>query len=351
MIQPGDLINNRYHVLQELGDGAFGQTFEIEDSFNSTKQVIKILKLSDFSNPDLQRKIRELFEREYDVLRTLLHPGIPVVRTGGYLEFPCPHTHEMLYGIVMEKIEGQNLSSWLKSYYQLTEQKQALDWLKQLTEILQVIHPDYLHRDIKPENIMLKPDGQLVLIDFGAVKELTQKFQKKTNPQTRIGTSGYQSPEQALGTDLTTQSDFFSLGRTLVHLLTGEHPNDILDTQIDTQTDKLSWRQKVTNIVPEFANLIDELMEHNRRDRPRNTQNILQAIQTIERKVQGNETYNFSGWLVISSVLLNVVLLIILALKASLSVGVLWLLFVLVFGVLAFLIFPWLYQKISRILK
>ncbi len=321
MIEPGDIINNRYHVLQELGDGNFGKTFEVEDSLNGDHKVIKVLRFGNSSNP----KVVELFEQEYDVLKQLDHPGIPKVKVDGYLKFRCIHTQEILHGLVMEKISGQDLGEWLKQNQKIPNTKLAIEWLKQLIDILDHVHSqNYLHRDIKPDNIMLKPDGQLVLIDFGIVKEATQKTQKQTIPGTQIGTPGYCSPEQENGIGVTYQSDFFSLGRTFVHLLTGIYPGNG-NLQLDPRTSKLLWRDEAPEISEEFKDLIDDLIEHQPRDRPRNTQEILQEIKEIEAD---NKPTLFPVPIVFLSFALNLVFLTLLAMVNVLTLG--WKVFFLV---------------------
>ncbi|MEA5576736.1 serine/threonine-protein kinase [Anabaena sp. UHCC 0451] len=314
MIEPGDVINNRYHVLQELGDGNFGKTFEVEDRLIGDHKVIKVLRISNFGNP----KVLELFEQEYDVLKKLNHPGIPKVRADGYVTFRCIHTQEILHGLVMEKIPGQDLGEWLKQNQKITNTTQAIEWLKQLIDILDHVHSqNYLHRDIKPDNIMLKPDGQLVLIDFGIVKETTQKTQKQTIPGTKIGTPGYCSPEQKDGNKVNNKSDFFSLGRTFVHLLTGIYPGNG-NLQIEPRTSRLLWRGEATEIAEEFKDLIDDLIEYKPRDRPKHTQEILQRIKEIKEK---NKQNLFPAPIVFLSFALNLVFLTLLAMGNILDPG------------------------------
>ncbi|NEO93876.1 MAG: protein kinase, partial [Moorea sp. SIO3G5] len=184
MIQIGQEIHNRYKVIKKLGSGNFSQTFEVEDllGINSSnlgkRKVLKVLKLSYYSNSKMREKVVELFQREVEVLKQLTHPGIPRVEPDSYFLFvPNKNNQEdFLHCLVMEKIDGLTLEDWLRQNNQLITEAQAIDWLKQLIVILKEIHPKYLHRDIKPDNIMVRPNGQLVLIDFGAVKALTQKY-------------------------------------------------------------------------------------------------------------------------------------------------------------------------------
>ncbi|NEP27339.1 serine/threonine-protein kinase [Moorena sp. SIO3I6] len=299
MIQIGQEIHNRYKVIKKLGSGNFSQTFEVEDllGINSSnlgkRKVLKVLKLSYYSNSKMREKVVELFQREVEVLKQLTHPGIPRVEPDSYFRF-VPNKNnqdDFLHCLVMEKIDGLTLEEWLRQNNQLITEAQAIDWLKQLIVILKEIHPKYLHRDIKPDNIMIRPNGQLVLIDFGAVKALTQKYiiQQITSQNTSIGTLGYMPPEMMNEQEAYPQSDFFSLGRTFVRLLSGKHPSDF--TQ-DLQTQQLFWRNEATHISERLLNLIDFLMEPDWKNRPKNTQEILLSmIDLLMEIIDDNHNY------------------------------------------------------------
>jgi len=284
------LLQDRYRIIRILGGGGFGQTFEVDDQ--GTLKVLKVLKLAGFSDPRTKQKVESLFQQEVSVLSQLNHPGIPKVEPGAYFTFWPQGSQEPLHCLVMEKIEGSNLEDWLKDRgNQPITPVEAIAWLKQLAEILDQVHQkQYFHRDIKPANIMLKPNGQLVLIDFGAVRELTQTY-LHGQTGTPIGTPGYAPSEQMLGRSVL-QSDFFALGRTFVHLLTGKHP---LDLREDPKTNKLIWRSSVSPISKSWsdlidkllrrslADLIDELIEPSWKKRPKNTQVILKRLNKIIR--------------------------------------------------------------------
>lgn len=336
MIEPGDFISGRYYIIQELGDGGFAKTFEAEDRVNYDHKVIKILNLDYSGNPN----ILKLFEQEYRVLSNLDHPGIPKVEIDGYLKFSCPHTQEILHGLVMEKIEGQDLGKWVRSNQKITNETQAIDWLKQLTDILDHVHSqNYVHRDIKPDNIMLKPNGQLVLIDFGIVKEYIQKTQRQTIANTIIGTPGYSSPEQEQqqpGWELNYKSDFFSLGRTFVHLLTATFPkHQNLQLDLLSRNRYLLWRDEAPEFSEQLKNLIDNLMEYNPKDRPKNTQEILWLIKKLEDKDPP-----FHPVIVFLSFTLNFVFLTLLAMGVPLTLGWKVLFLVIICGIGGFLVTP-----------
>jgi serine/threonine protein kinase len=164
IVNPGDLLKHRYRVVKRLGKGNFGQTFQVEDLRDrGSRKVLKVLL-------NYYPKAIELFKREAEVLQQLDCPGIPQVECKGYFTIQPEGMSQPLHCLVMEYVRGQNLEEWLEQN-QPIDRELALDWLKQLVEILGLLHDrDYFHRDIKPGNIMRQPDGRLALIDFGAVR-------------------------------------------------------------------------------------------------------------------------------------------------------------------------------------
>ncbi|MEH2461797.1 serine/threonine protein kinase [Nostoc sp.] len=210
------LLQGRYRVIKQLGQGGFGNTFEV-DECGKTK-VLKVLTENNL-------KAIELFQQEAKVLSQLNSAGIPKVEPDSYFTLLPKNSSVPLHCLAMEKIEGVNLEQWMefRNYQRISEAK-ALNWLKQLVEILALVHAhQYFHRDIKPQNIMLRPNGQLVLIDFGAVRQVTTTI-LGGNSHTRIISQGYSPPEQQNGYSVQ-QSDFFALGRTFIFLLTGKEPH------------------------------------------------------------------------------------------------------------------------------
>ncbi len=325
-------IRERYLLtkpLCDLNEDTNAEVFKVSDlalicnlGFNSDgaekQKVLKVLKNKDFTAVDL-------FKREAEVLIFLSNNypeiGIPKIEVDGYFLFEdLTGTNQVqIHCLLMEEIEGINLKNWLEREQRLPEEK-ALDWLKQLGEILAAIHrKQLLHRDIKPSNIMLKPDERLVLIDFGSVA------MHETARTRAIGTQGYTAPEQYEG-KAVTQSDFYSLGRTFVHLLTGRHPLNLQDKK----TGKLRWRDniyvtptlrhivinsaiKALKLLPKnpwinwaiqqlhnlelriennpnnlpkisagLADLIDDLIAVSSKDRPQNAQEILHRLEEVQ---------------------------------------------------------------------
>ena len=271
------LIDDRYVVTKLLSDaGGFGVVYEATETASDKPKILKALKQE--LNED--SKAVSLFQQEAFVLGQIEHAGIPKIET--YLHHHLENG-TMIHGIIMQKIEGPNLEQWINQRDKKPiAQKRAIVWLKQLVEILVVVHSKgYFHRDIKPANIMLSPSGQLVLIDFGTAREATHTYLAKIGSVqgvTSICSLGYTSPEQEKGFAVP-QSDFYSLGCTMIHLVTGKYP---LDTY-NPDRDIFEWRSQAPEISEEFADLIDTLIARKPSDRPINCESILKIIKEIEQ--------------------------------------------------------------------
>ncbi|HBK99329.1 MAG TPA: serine/threonine protein kinase [Microcoleaceae bacterium UBA10368] len=275
------LICDRYRIIKPVRSANPALPTEIfavtdwgtEENQWGTVKVLKVLKYT--HNPHLFR----LFKQEARALIWLAgSTGIPQVEPDGYFTIQLPNNSHKLSCLVMEKIEGETLAAFLNKHKQISP-KLAIDWLQQLTNILEKIHKYHLvHRDIKPSNLMIQPKGKLRLIDFGAVGEA----EIDTTP---IGSAGYCAPEQIIG-NADVRSDFFAMGRTFVHLLTGIPP---LDFPTDETTGKINWRNQTVDVDNLLADFIDELMEPLPETRPENSQVILEKLKTISLLITSAE--------------------------------------------------------------
>lgn len=265
------LLAGRYRVICKLGSGGFGKTYEVSE-YDGTLKVLKVLINND-------PKYVELFQREAQVLTRLKHQGIPKAEPDAYFLLFPKNSQQPLHCLVMEKIEGLNLQQYIQKRGNSIDQKSAIRWLYQLVTILQEVHnQNFFHRDIKPSNIMLKVDGQLVLIDFGTAREITETFVTKhaSGQVTGVISAGYTPPEQLNGQALP-QSDFFALGRTFVFLLTGKDPSQFYNFQID----ELCWRDAARGISPQFADFLDGLMARFPSQRPQTAEVIFQQLAEL----------------------------------------------------------------------
>jgi len=209
--------------------GGFGNTYEVIDE----RKIPKVLKVLTYDSS----KAIDLFQQEANLLKQLNHPGIP--KGENYFIYHPRESQTALHCLVMEKIAGIDLEEYQKQRgFKPIDYNLALDWLTQLANILHEVHKHkFYHRDIKPSNIILKPDGQLVLIDFGAARQVT-KTVLAGGKNTGIYTPGYAPPEQSRGHSVP-QSDFYALGKTFVFLLTGKEPSDPKIYNINKDTKNL----------------------------------------------------------------------------------------------------------------
>ncbi|NES01841.1 MAG: ABC transporter substrate-binding protein [Okeania sp. SIO2F4] len=160
MINPGQILQDRYQAIQLLGDCGFGQTWEVDDS--GTRKIMKILQVPRAIDDQKMEAVIFLFEQEANVLTQLHDVGLPEVEPEGYF-IESTEDVGLLHCLVMEKIEGINLSDWLKQNYhnQPIEEERAIAWLIQLVEIISKLHQyQCIHRDIKPTNIILRSTVQ-----------------------------------------------------------------------------------------------------------------------------------------------------------------------------------------------
>ncbi|WP_071515541.1 serine/threonine-protein kinase [Geitlerinema sp. PCC 9228] len=291
------VINDRYQLIRPLRPLDARHPTELWQVTDGEQQLV--MKLLKDANP----KRIEAFEREAFVLQRLSHPGIPKVDADGYFSIDAQAVlsgenhgnrnlsgklfqhQESLPALVMEWVEGDTLESWLQKYGPIS-QKTAINWLQQLAEILRYLHSSgFFHRDIKPENIICRPDGKLMLIDFGSVREMDAVYLAKISwgeeiaeisGITAIVSAGYTPPEQVQG-KAVPQSDFFALGRTLVRLLAGQHPAQMPQ---DTDTGRLLWREQVPELSAALGDLLDEMMAPSPGQRPQTAQAICDRLQS-----------------------------------------------------------------------
>lgn len=272
---------DRYVALQPLGSGGFAQIYTVWDKIAQTEKVLKVL-IED------SPKALELFVQEAEILCHLQHPGVPIVDTCGHfqveLSYPKPRK---LSCLVMEKIDGLTLEEIQKLYPQGCPQALILNWLQQAIDILNHLHSrKIIHRDIKPSNIMLRSKGsfsrgavrgdQLVLIDFGGVKQVSSAMLRFPSRSTRLFSSGYSPPEQLTGGNVGPTADFYALGRTMIELLTGKNPADLEDPV----TGELRWRHLV-DVKPKLGDLLEEMVRTDARARPASATAIGKRLANI----------------------------------------------------------------------
>ncbi|MGD1918330.1 MAG: serine/threonine protein kinase [Pleurocapsa sp.] len=174
------LLQQRYRGVKLLGKSQLALTVEVIDTHHegATEDLAdlspKVLKILLTNYP----KAVELFQQEAKILRQINHKGIPTLATDGYFSFQPQWNNYPVHCLVINKIPGLDLEQWVKQpNNQAMSQEKALNWLKQLLDILFQLHQQqYFHRDIKHSNIILQPNGELALIEFGAARKVTATY-------------------------------------------------------------------------------------------------------------------------------------------------------------------------------
>lgn len=214
MLQIGTLVDNKYKILNEVGHGGMSVVYlAINERANKTWAVKEIRKdgVCDFE------AVKQGLVVETDMLKRLNHDHLPSIID--------VIDQEDSFLIVMDYIEGQSLQAVLKNGG-AQPQKQVLEWGIQLCDVLGYLHsqnPPIIYRDMKPANVMLRPNGDVTLIDFGTAREF--KNRSMVEDTTCLGTRGYAAPEQFGGRGQTdARTDIYCLGATLYHLITGHSP-------------------------------------------------------------------------------------------------------------------------------
>lgn len=219
-------MDKRYRIQRALGKGGCGQTFLAEDTYMPSKRLCVIKQLKPATNdPDACQIIKDRFIREAAILETIGKSCDQIPELYSFFEDAGE------FYLVQEYVEGQTLTQKVLNNG-ILDVDAVKDILLSLLLLLDEIHAQgIIHRDIKPDNVILRQqDNVPVLIDFGAVKEIITTI---VNPNAGsssivIGSQGYMSLEQSAGRPVFA-SDIYSLGLTAIYLLTGKHPQEMVE--------------------------------------------------------------------------------------------------------------------------
>ena len=268
-----ELIGGRYQVIDCLRTTGFCETYVAADIHLPEHPRCVVKKLQPQSNEDfVLETARRLFDNEAKVLYKLNdHKQIP--RLLAHLE-----VDEEFY-LVQEYIEGKDLSHTEIVPGKQWEESQVKKFLIEVLEILGFVHQNnVIHRDIKPSNLMRRStDGKIFLIDFGAVKEITNMTltEGQGNVLTvAIGTPGYMASEQRMGNP-RFNSDIYALGVTAVQAITGFHPDQL---PRDTDTGEIRWRDRAPKCSNDFARILDKMIRNDFLQRYKNANETLDDI-------------------------------------------------------------------------
>lgn len=236
MLELGNLVNDRYKLEQQLNDNPSRQAWLATDQHTQSKVVVKLLALGGA----VQWDDLKLFEREAKILQKLDFPQIPK-----FLDYFNIDDHTLWFGLVQVYIPGQSLKDKLKDHdiFSAEDCQRIAQEILKILIYLQAQNPPIFHRDIKPSNIIWGEDDRLYLIDFGSVQLQSHGIPGKTF--TVVGTYGY-TPMEQFGGQTNRSSDIYSLGATLIHLLTGMPPAEMPQEDL-----KLQFHQYLGNFVPQ----------------------------------------------------------------------------------------------------
>lgn len=212
MTKIGTVIAGRYEILKEIGHGGMSTVYLANDTHMNRNWAVKEVAKEGLGQND--KAVSNSPVAEAHLLKRLDHPFLP--RITDIID------NDTTFYIIMDFIEGESLDKVLKEYGAQPEER-VIEWAMQICDVLSYLHnqkPPIIYRDMKPENLMLKPNGNICIIDFGIAREYKEQNLSDT---IALGTPGYAAPEQYNG-QTDQRSDIYALGMTMCHLLTGVYP-------------------------------------------------------------------------------------------------------------------------------
>ena len=264
MLQIGSLVDGKYKILNKVGQGGMSVVYlAMNEKANKQWAVKEVRKdgVLDFE------AVKQGLVAETDILKKLDHPNLPSI-------VDVIDTDEAFI-IIMDYIQGNSLSKALQEFG-AQPQENVIEWAKQLCDVLGYLHsqnPPIIYRDMKPANIMLKPDGNVTLIDFGTAREYKEKNLADT---TCLGTIGYAAPEQFGGMGQTdARTDIYCLGATLYHLVTGMNP-------CEPPYEIKPIRQINPNLSSGLERIIQKCTQRDPNDRYQSAAELMYALEHYE---------------------------------------------------------------------
>jgi eukaryotic-like serine/threonine-protein kinase len=291
----GQTLRDRYYLVREIGAGSFGRTYQAEDRHYRGKVLCVVKHLqpqipADYKQPEQRaeflRIAKGLFHREVEALEKLGKYNAQIPTLVDFFE------EEDQFYLVQEWIDGKPLSQLLPIGTKIT-QKEAIALLIEILEPLVFCHEEQvIHRDLKPDNIMRRnadsriEPNKLVLIDFGAVKEVNTSIMLNQPLMSRaIGTMGFMPAEQFKGKPCLA-SDVYAVGMIVVQALTGVPAHWIEE---DTDTEEVLWRSGTSYdgqsyqcyTTPEFGLVLDKMVKRKYGERYTNAAEALAALRAL----------------------------------------------------------------------
>jgi len=278
------LIDNRYRVLEKLGEGGMGAVYKVEHVRMGKLAALKLMR------PDhaVDKALKGRFLQEARVVARLSHPNTVQVFDSGELE-------DGSLFIAMEYVPGKDLAWHLKAHGSLGEGQAATIGVQLLASLQEAHEAGIIHRDLKPANVMLvrrrkSGDDQVKLLDFGIAK-LQEAEGRKSTTGDFIGTPAYMSPEQIRGENLDPRSDLYSLGCLLFELVSGRQPFEgptpisVLTQHYEAPIPRVSEVKRDAAVSPAFQAVLDKAMAKRATDRWRDAEAMRVALEQLQKSL------------------------------------------------------------------
>jgi serine/threonine-protein kinase len=269
----GTILQNRYCLLNILGQGGFGRTYLAEDRGRFQEKCALKEFIPQHPGSEILQKSKELFQREASILYQIKHPQIP--------QFRAAFSQNQRLFLVQDYVEGKTYRELLaqrKSKNERFTEAEVLRLLQQLLPVLDYIHSQgIVHRDISPDNVILRERERTpVLIDFGVVKDIASKVQYPdlTLSATTVGKMGYAPSEQIQTGRAYPNSDLYSLAVMSIVLLTGQEPQVLFNEN----TLSWNWQKWIPPVNPLLAQVLNRMLSYRPGDRYPDARAVIRAL-------------------------------------------------------------------------
>ncbi|MDE5770531.1 MAG: serine/threonine protein kinase [Ruminococcus sp.] len=261
MFETGTLIEGKYKILDKIGEGGMSVVYRAVVERANKMWAVKVVRKDGKNDYNI---VKQNLIAEIETLKEVRHPKLPQI--ADIID------NDDSYIIIMDYIEGRSLEDiWQEKGVQ--SEKNVIEWAKQLCEVMGYLHlKNIIYRDMKPSNVMLQPNGEVTIIDFGTAK----KYVVDSGDTTGLGTAGYAAPEQYGGLGHTDPAtDIYALGMTMYALVTNVDPQK-------EYVENTSIRLKNPNLSEELDQIISKCTKRERAERYQSCAELLYDLENIE---------------------------------------------------------------------
>ncbi|HKH99119.1 MAG TPA: tetratricopeptide repeat protein [Candidatus Sulfotelmatobacter sp.] len=273
-MQPGDVLGDRYEIVQILGEGGMGAVYKARDRELDRPVALKVIRPELASSPAILAR----FKQELLLSRQVTHKNVIRIYDLG--------DADGVKFITMEFVEGEDLRALIQEKKKFSPEE-AVEIMQQIGQALEAAHNvGVIHRDLKPQNVMREANGRILVMDFGLAR--TIEGDGMTQSGALVGTMEYMSPEQALGKELDQRSDLFTAGLILYELLTGKMPfkaESALASLIKRTQERASPVSDHDGTIPgALTGVVSKCLERDPALRYQNATELLRDLDTWEGK-------------------------------------------------------------------